>query len=165
LVVRLYQPTSGKQVNGKQGTALRSDICQAGRDHWESLKHGREAPLRSDFDPIEIPSLLPYVLLIEVVDGGRDFKYTVIGGHIRQYFLGNWTGSLISTLPHVDPDGQLMTNLKTVTETRRPIDTPVDYVGPMKDIRKNDEIILPLLDTDGTVSHLLIFIEFVKVRP
>ncbi|MCR9258040.1 MAG: PAS domain-containing protein [Alphaproteobacteria bacterium] len=143
------------------GATLAKSICQQGRDHWELLRGERDAPLKADFDPMAIPRLLPHVLLVDVIEGGRDFRYAVIGGHIRQYFLQNWTGRLVSSLPHVEPDGQLLRNFRSVVETKIPIDRPIAYVGPMKDIRKNDEVILPLLGAGGEVSHLLIFIEFV----
>ena len=147
------------------GVTLTKSICQQGRDHWELLRGEREAPFKSDFDPIVIPKLLPHVLLVEVIEGGRDFRYAVIGGHIRQYFFQNWTGQLVSSLPHVEPDGELLRNFRSVIKTKVPIDQPIEYVGPMKETRKNDEVILPLLGENEEVSHLLIFIEFVGLPP
>lgn len=135
-----------------------------GRTYWDLLKGDREAPLRADFDPMMIPRLLPFVVLFEVIEDGSDFRYAVIGGHVRQYFFQNWTGRLITSLPHIEPDGQLLRDLRAVVKTKTPVDEPIAYVGPRKDTRKVDEVILPLLGENGKVSHLLIFIEFVGLH-
>ncbi|MCR9256042.1 MAG: PAS domain-containing protein [Alphaproteobacteria bacterium] len=141
---------------------MAESICNLGFAYWERLRSGREIPLKTDFDPLDIPRLLPNVVLMEVVDGGADFRHRVIGTAVRFHFLADHTGRLLSTLDHIEPDGELMAALRRVVRTRRPLRDPVTYVGPQKDFKKNDEIILPLGDGEGAVSHLLILIEFVS---
>lgn len=140
--------------------AVTLSVCDAGFEYWERLRGDQPAPRRDQFDPIDIPALLPDIIFLEVVDGGRDFRFRVIGQEVRRHFFENYTNRLMSSLPHVEPEGQLFTKLRSVVSGQQPKRLPVDYVGPLKDIRKQDEIVLPLVDMAGAVSHLLIFLEF-----
>jgi hypothetical protein len=132
------------------------DIVKDALSYWESLCRGRTTPLRSDFDPIDIPNLLPHIMLFDVIDGGQDFRYRVIGGAIRSMFFENYTGRLLSTQPNVEPDGPLMTHVRQAVQTGRPVRSPIEYIGPQSNFRKLDEINLPLSDEIGQVTHLLV---------
>jgi len=141
---------------------MERDICISGKAYWDRIRGERPAPLRDDFDPIDIPHLLTNTVFMEVVDGGKDFLFKVIGAEIREHFFDNWTGRSLSSLPHVDADGPIFRHLRQATRDRTPVSAPAPYVGPKKDIMVNDEIILPLVDASGNVTHLLIFIEFLS---
>ncbi len=101
------------------------------------------------------------MILLGVVDGGRDFEYRVIGENIKSILFENYTGRFLSSQPHVEPDGPLMTQLREAVQTGRPVRSPIEYIGPHSDFRKLDEINLPLANESGQVTHLLIFIVLV----
>jgi hypothetical protein len=140
------------------------NICDQGLAHWEALRDGADVPQRDRFDPIDIPALLPHIVFLDVIEEGADFRFRVIGDHVRQHFFGNYTGQRMGGLSHVDPDGPLLRSLRTAVKTRKPVRAPIDYVGPLRDIRKQDEVILPLADATGGISHILIYIEFKNSR-
>lgn len=141
------------------------EIIKQGLSYWESLCRNRTTPLRSDFDPMHIPRLLPNMILFGVIDGGRDFQFRVIGENIRSMFFENYTSRLLSSQPHVEPDGPLMKQLREAVQTGRPVRSPIEYIGPQSEFRKLDEINLPLANESGQVTHLLIFMVLVdKLR-
>jgi hypothetical protein len=47
-------------------------------EYWRGKAAGRPMPCRADIDPTEIPRLLPHVMLVDVLDGGR-YRYRLIG--------------------------------------------------------------------------------------
>lgn len=53
-------------------------------DYWQRARAGAEVPLRSSFDPADVPQLLPRVALIEAAerDGGLAFRYRLAGTEI-----------------------------------------------------------------------------------
>ncbi len=53
-------------------------------------------PARADLDPTEIPRLLPYVELTEVLDGGADFRFRLVGSHLVDTDQINPTGQRFS---------------------------------------------------------------------
>lgn len=139
-------------------------VVEQSLSYWERIRGDRPAPQRSDFDPVDVPHLLPHVIFFEVVDGGADFRFRVIGDVPRASFFENYTGRLMSTLPHVTPDGQMLRNLRDAVRGGRPVRTPIDYVGPNDGFIKNDEVLLPFTDPGGRVTHILTIFELVDTR-
>ena len=132
--------------------------------YWESIRGDQPLPQRSDFDPTDIPRLLTHVVFLEVIDGGADFRFRVIGDAVRSVSFGNHTGQLMSSLPHINQDGPLMTGLRDAVTSRAPIRTPVPYEGPLKEVVMRDHLILPFTGEDGEVSHLLLTIDLIDSR-
>ncbi|WP_282608324.1 PAS domain-containing protein [Pelagibius sp. Alg239-R121] len=50
--------------------------------YWSGLRLGSAIPLRSNLDPIDIPHLLPYVILAECYDAGQRIKFRLTGSDI-----------------------------------------------------------------------------------
>ncbi|MEQ8335292.1 PAS domain-containing protein [Nisaea sp.] len=132
--------------------------------YWDRIGGTTRTPARAEFDPCDIPHLLPHVIFMSVIDGGRDFRFRVIGEVARSFFFQNYTGHLIGELPHVDPDGPILKNLREAIRTGRPVRRPVEYVGPLKNFRKLDEVVLPLSGESGAVTHLLTILDLADDR-
>ena len=47
--------------------AIRSDRLLRALSYWQKLKGDRSAPDRADFDPIEIPDIMPHVVMWDAV--------------------------------------------------------------------------------------------------
>ncbi|WP_028465675.1 PAS domain-containing protein [Nisaea denitrificans] len=132
--------------------------------YWDRIGGAACTPARAEFDPCHIPRLLPHVVFMGVIDGGQDFRFRVIGDVARSFFFENYTGRLIRDLPHVEPDGPLIENLRLAVRSGRPVRRPVEYVGPQADFKKLDEVVLPLSGPDGLVTHLLTIVELISHR-
>lgn len=52
--------------------------------YWDSKRRGRRMPARADIDPVEIPSYLPNVILVDVTRDPLDFRYRLVGTDIVQ---------------------------------------------------------------------------------
>src|SRR5260221_7779368 len=48
-------------------------------DHWNRIRGIRNVPNRADFDPIDIPKLLPYIILYDVERGPIRFRIRLEG--------------------------------------------------------------------------------------
>ena len=48
-------------------------------DYWQQKQGGRLAPMRADIDPVEIASLLPRVMLVDVSTDPIDFRFRLAG--------------------------------------------------------------------------------------
>jgi hypothetical protein len=66
--------------------------------YWQQRRAGRRCPARVDIDPIEIPALLPHILLTEVVDGGLRFRWRLIGTEVERNFGCPMTGRYVDEL-------------------------------------------------------------------
>lgn len=66
------------------------------RKYWERQRGARAMPGRMDIIPSDMKIHLPHVLLADVIEGGRDFRYRLVGSQLHRYFAGNPTGRLMS---------------------------------------------------------------------
>lgn len=68
---------------------------------WQGWAQLETIPLRSRFDPVGFPKLLPWIVLAEVLDGGASFdaKFRYLGSEIVHNFKSaHLTGTRISDL-------------------------------------------------------------------
>ena len=66
------------------------------REYWHRQKGSRELPRRSDSSPSEMKAHLRHILLADVINGGEDFQYRLVGTELHRYFDGNPTGKRMS---------------------------------------------------------------------
>lgn len=59
----------------------------------------KRLPRRTDIDPTEIPSLLPHIVLIDVLGSPQRFRFRLIGTHITEASGEDNTGHDLQGLP------------------------------------------------------------------
>lgn len=123
-------------------------------------------PSRGDLEPAQIKSLLPNVILMDVMRDVRpgwplDFRYRLIGTELETWTHGRYTGMHMSDLPHQRPPSKIWRSLLAVTEARRPQFNRVPYVGPHKDFMSVVDVVMPLSNDGETVDMLFCAIDFV----
>jgi hypothetical protein len=123
--------------------------------YWDRLHvaGGHVAPGR--VDPAELAPVLDHVMLLDVEEGGGDFRYRLYGRAIAARSGFDMTGRRTSELP----TGQLASDFflavyRAVLARRRPVYTwhqmPVQVTA-----NTWHRLILPLADSDGRVVQLL----------
>ena len=123
--------------------------------HWEKLRaaDGHVTPDR--IDPAALAPAIGHVMLLDVEDGGRDFRYRLYGSTIARRSGFDMTGRRTSELP----TGQLAADFflavyRAVLVRRLPVYTwhqmPVQVT-----VNTWHRLILPLTDADGQVVQLL----------
>jgi hypothetical protein len=66
---------------------------------WDDARRERAMPRRQDIDAVKLGALLPFVGLIDVVQGERiDLRYRLVGAQTTQSFGFNLTGHIHSHL-------------------------------------------------------------------
>jgi hypothetical protein len=66
--------------------------------YWQGKRGLRRMPARRDVDPVEMPLLLPHLLIGEVVDGGAQFRYRLTGTAITRALGYDPTGRTIDDI-------------------------------------------------------------------
>jgi hypothetical protein len=160
---------------------LQSPVIRTAIGYWLS-KQDNGAPMRRcHFDPTEVPHLLPYLVLLEVLrepagradarkssdradatKGGTvtDFRYRVIGDVVGRYSRANYTGKCFSDVEGQGPESEVWRVISTVVEQRRPVLLRPPYVGPHHHIYFCEASVMPMLDEQGDVARLLIAADF-----
>lgn len=62
-----------------QAEAIAEPELRALYHYWSEKRGTRAYPSRADIQPEEIKRLLPYVLLLDVLDGGRHLRFRLVG--------------------------------------------------------------------------------------
>ncbi|NQV61376.1 MAG: PAS domain-containing protein [Alphaproteobacteria bacterium] len=65
--------------------------------YWRSIAKGAAMPARPDLDPIDIPKIIPWMFLIDVLrqPNGIDFRYRLVGSRNAELVWQDGTGKLV----------------------------------------------------------------------
>jgi len=126
---------------------------------WQKIRGDRLMPARQDFDPADIPQLLPYLFLIDVFsEKPREQRFRVrLQGTAQAAYHGvDWTGSYVQEM--IDPaSAERFWDLGDhIIASREPwMSTGKLYWIPSKPYYDFETVILPLSDNDSVVNMLL----------
>jgi hypothetical protein len=128
------------------------------RDYWESKRGERAMPSRSDLSPAEFKAQLPSILLVDVIDGGEDFRYRLVGTQLTPFFKSNATGQLMSEV--IGPFGKdvLEETLKFYRAVvRRQVPVRLTGSGSIygQDPKHFDAYLAPLSE-DGSIVNMIL---------
>lgn len=70
--------------------------------YWNDLRRGRSMPSRSDIDPADIVPQLPFIGLVDVIEGGCDFRFRLLGTALDYAFGDYYTGWRLSEVERED---------------------------------------------------------------
>lgn len=127
-------------------------------EHWFDLKVDKPMPSFQQLDPINISYALEIVWIVDVENEPRDFRYRLIGEHIRTAYAENIVGKTLRDI--IDPDIEE----RVYGYYNRVVDEPavVHIVGRVyaedRQPARGERIILPLSDGEGdpgAVARLL----------
>ncbi|TQV76101.1 PAS domain-containing protein [Denitrobaculum tricleocarpae] len=141
------------------------DRLRQALEHWKRLKGARALPLRSAFDPLDVPSLLPHLLMVEVVRDGqdqpfKDFRFRLVGTYIDDRVKDSYTGKRLSEIEGKGPGSEVWNAYSEVEASGTPKLLSLNYIGPMDGIKKSWEIFLPFSIQGECVDFILVLIEF-----
>src|SRR4051812_30788694 len=77
---------------------LQDPVLVLGYDYWRAKRASRTMPRRSDIDPAEIPSLLPNVLITEMLEDGTRYRYRLAGSAVTEAFGRSLTGQYVDEI-------------------------------------------------------------------
>jgi hypothetical protein len=92
-------------------------------DYWSRKRAGRIGPRRADIDPAEITRHLPHLLMVDVIEGGRDFRFRLVGTRIVDGLGHDNTGKRFSEAFGDQPEAlaQLNALFKLVVDRKVPV--------------------------------------------
>ena len=128
------------------------------RSYWQKQRGAAQMPRRQDIAPSAMKTHLAHILLADVVSGGEDFRYRLVGTELQRYFKGNPTGRLMSeALAPFGPQTVLRTidTYATVVARRAPLRVRGTGALYAQNAKRFDALLAPLSDDGGTVNMVL----------
>ncbi len=124
--------------------------------YWRGKCRGDVLPRRTDIDPTEIPRLLPYLTIVEVVPDQRRFVYRLVGTKEVEVRGQDPTGKSVAEAYYGPSVDEAHSFYNQVVATGRPVYDDSPFIGP--DGRYNDDemLFLPLSDDGRQVTRILL---------
>lgn len=122
---------------------------------WDS-KAGRKRslPARADFDVLELWPWLGHLALVEVIDGGADFRYRLHGTEMVDILGMDLTGRLLSGMTKTMQE-VAGPECRAAVQARRPTSFTRIRFDRTTDHRRVTSLLLPLAADGSTVDMLL----------
>ncbi len=114
-------------------------------------------------DPvIDIPKLVPHIILFDVRRDPLDFRFRLVGSAVRQNLSRDYVGHWFSEFPNYDPTGTIWPRHKLVDENGLPMLQRPTYVGPHRDFIAVENVLLSLATPQEGWAVQLMFIDFIR---
>jgi len=127
------------------------------RHYWENRCREGGMPRRQDIAPADMRKHLRHILLADVIDGGQDFRYRLVGSELQRYFAGNPTGRLMSdALAPFGPEtvSRTITTYRSVVQRKKPMRIRGSGALYNQDAKTFDALLTPLSD-DGDAANMI----------
>ena len=138
---------------------VRDRVIELAEAYWASRSGEGRLPARRDIDPLDIPHLMPQVILLDIQRDPWDFRFRLIGTNVVFHLSEDWTGRWMSAIPHMAPPSRIFTSCVEVAKTAHPLHSETPYVGPHRDFVAAEDVILPLAGDGRTADMLLVCVE------
>jgi hypothetical protein len=123
--------------------------------YWRGLAGPDALPHLKQIDPLALRPALGYVMLLDLVENGRDFRYRLYGSMVASVSGFDMTGKLLSEHPASPYVTEFaLAGYRAAVQRREPIYTERHPVGAVHATRWQ-RVAMPLVGDDGTISRIL----------
>jgi hypothetical protein len=129
---------------------------------WQQLAASRFAPARKEIVPSRFKEILNSIFLVDVVDGGADFRLALAGDRVLQ-FLGSEfkVGKLLTQISRSPFQERSILLFRRCVSTKAPVGLgPVRTLHDARDYLDIEAVIMPLSDDGSSVTGLLGAVHF-----
>lgn len=136
-------------------------------DYWDAKRGARPMPSRADLDPVDLKSVLPKLILIDVVPDSRRYVYRLVGTQEVEMRGADPTGKSVAEAYYAESAGDTARYLDHIARTRRPHLYRGTYQPLRTRTQHEDVLFLPLSQDGETVNMIMILshADWVKDEP
>src|SRR5262245_36959386 len=131
-------------------------------DLWVSLRGDRPMPSRKDLDPLHIPSeFLPNLMLIDVLNEPRRYRYRLVGTHVVSASGEDRTGQTFENVGFFKVHPVVVEQYDKVVDTGRPLHSLEPFMNFVTgSTYEVDRLLLPLSGDGRRVDMLIVLFHF-----
>jgi hypothetical protein len=153
---------AGDGGNGKE-PVIEHDILRELWAYWDSIRGEKAMPSRADFDPLDIPRLLPNLILFDVEPGTRRLKARLVGTQVVATYGIDYTGRYLDEIDFGAHRDDILRDYYRCLDTAAPCLTQSSFWSDRGLTYSMQRLILPLSDDGRTVNKLLACLAFDRV--
>ena len=146
-------------VTGQDPPNFLSPRVAAFYAYWQRLCADRPMPRRADFDPAAIRTLLPYVLLVDIVEGRA--RYRLVGTAVVDISKLDFTGQFADELDFKEVESfDYAACYRQVAEARVPgLGHSAMLVADVQ-VRWTEFVICPLSDDGDSITQCMVLEDY-----
>ena len=138
-----------------------SPRLRAFQAYWRGLAPDGAVAAYSAFDVVQLPRpLVAFLILLDVIEAGRDFRYRVVGTGVVDAIGRDFTGETVSEYRHRHEPPAVAEGYRRVCDRR----APDLYQGTLESVGKEfiryERLAMPLAGDDDRVAYILSCFEF-----
>jgi hypothetical protein len=142
------------ELGALSGTSIHPDLARVVH-FYSRLSEGRAMPHRSEFRPSTMRWMLGRLYLLDVLDGGADYRFRLFGVFWQAVFGADLTGLRLSQLAFEGGLDKLRADYDTIATTGMPALCPRRVKWPDDTVLEFQRLLLPYADDAGQVSLIL----------
>ena len=129
-------------------------------DYWQHLRGQRRMPSRRDFNPADIPRLLPKLMLADVSGGDTsakapEIRFRLVGTEIVSHFGCELTGCQLSEIDYGARAGEIAGLYRKAVACGRPQYVSVEFWQSGDRLMRMQQLLLPLSNDGNSVNMIL----------
>ena len=124
-------------------------------DYWRRKCGGRTLPRRRDIDPVDIPHLMPRILITDIEHDPFRVRYRLVGTKVVEMTGYEFTGWYLDEIALPNDEGPILESYRSACETKAPVMTRVKWRLAPDIVAEYDVCFLPLSDDGETVDMVL----------
>lgn len=135
---------------------LRSLVLRALYDYWNRLRGTLPSPPRSAVKPSDIPSLLPHLKILELIDGGASCRVRLAGTAVAEHYERSTTGEIQDDSSQSLIVKRNLQAIRWIAKEHKPLTCYWDTQAIRSfDYRSSEIIWLPLSNDGRTVDQVI----------
>lgn len=142
--------------------AVASPMLLSAYDLWVTNLRGRTLPSRADFDPVDMPKLLPHIILVDVENPGPRLRVRLSGTNVVNVFGGDYTGQYLDEIDFGDARQKILHDYIFAVDAKRPLFSDHKFRRLSGTYLNIERVILPMSDNDDSVNILMAVLSFFK---
>lgn len=124
--------------------------------YWNAARGDRFAPARADFDPVDVPYLLPNLYIYKVLTDPLDYELTLLGTKMVEMMGRDATGQrLDQVISGLEGVAHMRKEYDRVYTTREFVYSEVAAAWVGRDYIMYRRLLLPFSDDGKTVNRIL----------
>jgi len=142
-------------VSFKSADQLVSERLVGVHDAWKRTAGERMGPKREEITPSLLRTALPWIWMIDVVDGGKDFLFRIAGERVIEFMGRRHAGELLSSNLENPFFQRMHAILVQCHRQRKPVAAgPVRSNLAGKDFLEMEVVVMPLSEDGRNVTTL-----------
>lgn len=148
----------------KQFGAVKSPLVQKAYALWSSKRGARAMPSRADYDPIEMPELLPFMFLVDVKQPDGRQRMRLVGTKIVEMYGSDYTGLYLDMIDFGTVREKVLEEYGTAASEARPVFSDHPFRNKNDVQHHIERAIFPLSNDGESVNMLMAVLDFEEVR-